>query len=181
MPQIIFTIIGTDYEGGKEIFSFTLLVNMLHILQIKIFIISANFVVFHKIEKEKKMQHNAAYLSEKMRFYSMKKTTKMTNFIPVLRYANSFVLHLQDCTEGEVLICYNHNINLQMTKRWVRDAEASFHNVLIIYIGDPSLITMPALSPCQYALLSSTERKNKQTKTKPKTKLNIPKWENLVL
>lgn len=77
LPQVIFTIIGIDYEGGKEIFSFPKLVNMLRILQIEIFIISAVFVFFHKvIEKEKKMRQDAVYLNEKMRLYSTKKTTK---------------------------------------------------------------------------------------------------------
>lgn len=57
-------------------FSFTWLVNMLHISQQEIFTISANFVwVFFsdKIEKEKKIHQDAAYQNEKTRLYSMSK------------------------------------------------------------------------------------------------------------
>lgn len=68
----------------------------------------------------------------------------MTNLILVLNYTNSFILCLQDCSE-EVLICYDHNFKSQMTGTWVRDAKASFHSVLVIYTGDPSLITLPVL------------------------------------
>lgn len=57
-------------------FSFTWLVNMLHISQQEIFTISANFVwgfFSDKIEKEKKIHQDAAYENEKTRLYSMSK------------------------------------------------------------------------------------------------------------
>lgn len=73
--------------------------------------------------------------------------TKRTNFILVLNYANSFTLYLQDSTEWGVFILYNHNFNLQMTKTWVRDGEASFHSVLVTNIGDPSLVTCVIYHP----------------------------------
>jgi len=59
LPQVIFTIIGIDYEVGEEEFSFTLLVNMLHTLQV--FTISTIFVFFSWSNREGK--ENAARCS----------------------------------------------------------------------------------------------------------------------
>lgn len=102
--------------------------------------------------------------------------TKMTNFILALHYAKSFTCYLQDSTEGDVFILYNHNFNLQMTKTWARHGEASFNSVLVINIGDPSLITCVIYHPDRMHFSNSRVGGN-ESKWK---KINISKCKSQV-
>lgn len=84
---------------------------MFHIFQQEILTISAIFVGFFPkiIEKQKKIHQDAAYLNEKMSHFDAKFNDKCN---PCSKLHKLIYLYLQDSTEGDVFILYNHNFKL---------------------------------------------------------------------
>lgn len=109
------------------------------------------------------MWQDAVCLNEEMRLHSMETTETDEKFRFCSELCKFLYSCLWDCTEGELLIPYNHNFNLQTTNTWVRDAEPSSHSVLVSYLCMIQAWSrcLYHLSACQHVLLIHRGKKER--------------------